>query len=110
MIERRTRTAIFSGYGSGGGFKLRVAVITDRLDRAGIESFAAERGFLGSLRLFVNVGIAVGVVTGEISRRCIAAYIAVDTFTVDIESSENIVREPGFYVCHVRFYRIDGAA
>jgi hypothetical protein len=76
------------------------AVVAYCLDRAGVERFLAEFQFFGSFRLLVNVGVAVFVVAGEISRRSITADIAIDTLRVDVKFAPDIVGQFVFRVGH----------
>ena len=62
-------------------------VIADRFDWTAFHRFLAERFFLRSLRLFINVGVAAIVVAFEIGRRGFAAQIAVDALIVDVKFS-----------------------
>jgi hypothetical protein len=67
------------------------AIISDGFDWASFHRFLAERFFLRSLRLFINVGVAAVVVAFEIGRRGFAAQIAVDTLIVDVKFSRYIL-------------------
>src|SRR5438105_3978530 len=72
------------------GYSLR-AVAADRFDRAAFHGFLAERFFLGTLRLFVNEGVAAVVVAFVIRRRGFAAKIAVDALIVDVVRTGNVL-------------------
>ena len=67
------------------------SVIADCFDWAPFHRFLAERFFLGSLRLFINVGVAAVVVTFEIGRSGFAAQIAVDALIVDVKFSRYVL-------------------
>src|SRR5437588_10537300 len=67
------------------------SVIADGFDWTSFHRFLAERLFLGSLRLFINVGVAAVVVAFEIGRGGFAAQIAVDALIVDIEFSRYVL-------------------
>jgi hypothetical protein len=64
--------------------KLR-AVVADGFHRTTFHRFFAERFFLGTFRLFVNVGVAAVVIAFEIGGRGFAAQIAVDALIIDVE-------------------------
>src|SRR5205085_8418439 len=74
----------------GDGYSLR-AVAADRFDRAAFHGFLAKRFFLGTLRLFVNEGVAAVVVAFVIRRRGFAAKIAVDALIIDIIRTGNVL-------------------
>lgn len=68
-----------------------LAVVADRLDWTEHYSFVAKLKFLRRFGLFIDVGIAVFVVSREIVRRGVAANIAVDAFAIDIKFAGLVV-------------------
>lgn len=67
-------------------------VVADSFDRAGVESFLAKLKLFGSFGLFVNVGIAVLVVSGEIGRRSITANVAIDALRINVKFAPGVIR------------------
>lgn len=67
------------------------SVLSYRLDWACHQSFFAELKLLRRLRLFINVGITVLVVSREIVRRSIATDVAIYTLTIYVKFARRIV-------------------
>jgi hypothetical protein len=63
------------------------SVISDGFDWTSFHRFLAQRLFIRTFRLFINVGVAAVVVAFEIGRRGFAAQIAVDALIVDVKFS-----------------------
>ena len=67
-------------------------VVADGLNRAAFHGFLALPLFFGRAGLFVKVGIASVVVTGEVVRRGFTAEVAVDALVIDEEFSLHVFR------------------
>jgi hypothetical protein len=68
------------------------SIIADRVDRAGVESFAAEFLFDTVGWLSVDEGIASFSLTGEVVRRDIATDIAINTLAIDVIPTGLVLR------------------
>lgn len=84
---------------------LRLAVASNRLDRAGLEGRLATCFFFRGSRLLIDEGVSVFVVSGEIIGSLGSTGIAVDALIIHIELPGFIVRPLLGEICHSeKFY------
>ena len=76
----------------------KLAVVADRLHRATLEGFLAERLLLGSLGLLVDIAVPAVVVALEVCGGRLAAEVAIDALVIDEELPCHIV---AVFVCCV---------
>jgi hypothetical protein len=68
------------------------SIIADRVDRAGVESFAAKLLFDTVGWLSVDEGVASISLTGEVVGRDIATDIAINTLAIDVIPTGFVLR------------------